>query len=281
MSSAAGKGSVMKGRFFTLIELLVVIAIIAILASILLPTLQKARDHAKTCVCQNNFGQIGKAAMLYSADNHSWLPGYWNSGAGWNNGIGRGFYHGTVKYGMLAPYLGHDSPVNVAGALRKTDGAISRSPLLCPARHVEEVLARWPLGSENVHFSGFALNYELQNRVKLSRIWKPSRTCLFGEPRGDDAETRYMIRRYDSTSSRGYRPAYPHRNPNPEDMMDYYALNGAPGASTVVFSDGRAKLLSRLELPVNSNRSWSILQYCTFWDPEKISVAGLTARDDW
>ncbi len=270
-----------RAEFFTLIELLIVISIIAILASMLLPALQKARARAKESVCRNNFSQFGKAAMLYSSDNHSWLPGYWNSDAGWNNGMGRGFYHGTTRYGMLAPYLGHNSDVSVGSALRTADGTVTRSPLLCPARHVEEVLACWPLGSGDAAFGSFALNYELRNRVKLSRVWKPSRTCLFGEPRGDGTETRYMIRRYDNTSSRDYRPAYPHRNPNPEDMMDYYALNGAPGASTVVFCDGRVDLLSRLKLPVTSNHPWSVVKYCTFWDPEKISPAGLVARDDW
>jgi prepilin-type N-terminal cleavage/methylation domain-containing protein len=69
-----------RSRAFTLIELLVVVAIVALLVSILLPTLSTARAQARRAVCASNLRQLALAAHMYGTEARGPLPpcGWWN-----------------------------------------------------------------------------------------------------------------------------------------------------------------------------------------------------------
>ena len=71
------------GNRFTLIELLVVIAIIAILTSLLLPSLGAAREMAKRTKCAGNLRSISNCIQSYSMDNNDYLPASYDGGWLW------------------------------------------------------------------------------------------------------------------------------------------------------------------------------------------------------
>jgi len=92
-----------RGAAFTLIELLVVIAILALLMSILMPMLQRARKHAKAIACQGNLRQWGILYATYAAENDARLPT-------WREGQTGGPWWGWWGWGWGSSREGRESP---------------------------------------------------------------------------------------------------------------------------------------------------------------------------
>ena len=90
-----------KNNRFTLIELLVVVAIIAILAAILLPALNRAKEYSRRAVCGSQMRQTGFATFMYADDNNGIFPTT-TAESKWGNGIEAiWYYEKFYAHGML------------------------------------------------------------------------------------------------------------------------------------------------------------------------------------
>lgn len=156
---------------FTLIELLIVIGIIAILASILLPALNQAKEMAQRATCQNQVKQIGAAMFMYANDFEGRLPTAVKNTSGTKLCSGSGF---TDRLGLLVyPYGKGQGNVNCVWKKNSSE-YIPREILDCPGKRYTSVWKPWvynywhycaysycvPLSTSNSHGS---FSYTLKN----------------------------------------------------------------------------------------------------------------------
>ena len=106
----------MNKKTFTIIELLVVIAIIAILFTLLVPSLKKARQVSRTAVCMNQQKQIGFAFILYQGDNNGYFPAGKdeNDNVSWDDLLGLYDGRNLTEADMLASSFQQDDNLNKA-----------------------------------------------------------------------------------------------------------------------------------------------------------------------
>ena len=164
-------------RSFTLIELLVVIAIIAILASLLLPSLQVARNKAYDSVCRNNLKQMSYASTLYAGDHNDFLVPA--------NQVY--YYNGSRQSGGEACWFSYLSGRNNLPNYGLNWGKSFYCPK-CPDTKTS--------GTQHVQYKDYGINIYITTGVdsynttwyKISQLKYPSRLFFIGERRCVPAE---------------------------------------------------------------------------------------------
>ena len=248
---------------FTLIELLVVIAIIAILAGMLLPALQQARERGRAASCANNFASVGKAGLMYNDDNKGFYPMLYNAYD--SKKSSRSALSGSKNSGKLAPYLGIDENAPIGGWYQTNSGLFSISKFACPSidgreRFMEGRVKQSGNGRYGISESTWvSMVPGHKDILHASHVKRPTRSLFFGQ--GYMQRLLYV----DANSSNAGAPVTPHQGGNPSRTN--YALTPLPqGAFNGVFLDGHVEMLSIIKIPV-SGLAYSKTDNC-FWFPK-------------
>ncbi len=198
---------------FTLIELLVVIAIVAILASLLLPALSKAKARAQGAACMNNVKQLNLGWGLYSDDHDERLVN--NHGVGETRARRQNWVNHVLDWGASED---NTNLVYLTDALLGPFCGRSAGVFKCPAdKSMSEVGAR---------IRSFAMNSlvgdpgELTNRFNPSLVQnfkttdfsQPSQTFVFLEEHPDSINDGFFMNRLEEEPKWGNLPASYHNN---------------------------------------------------------------------
>jgi len=231
---------------FTLVELLVVVAIIALLLSILLPALNKAREAARHTVCMANQSQVGRAMFLYAQDHRNYLP-YDNLGGSqfnpWWNRVGE--MSDTTDPVRATGYIAYDS--------NQYSGAVWHCPLVdqMPAEpwlKNDRFSAHWGM---NEYLVGNEQDAEATGAARWKHGDVPrrlaetnARTILLGDARtGTFGDLRYFV----TTINHRWGPGSGNKDPWPVELstpLDGRVGDIHNGSVNVIGVDGHGERIA-------------------------------------
>jgi prepilin-type N-terminal cleavage/methylation domain-containing protein/prepilin-type processing-associated H-X9-DG protein len=228
--------SVKRPRQFTLIELLVVIAIIAILASMLLPALQQAKNKANSISCVNNLKQQGLAMVQYTDENDEYYPV--SSADRWE----------TTWDCLIAPYLGLEGNGGPSEWYKNntygdsSSGVIATPVLRCPSEHTTDKVnersytANGLISEDLALCDGRGLLRKTVSR-KTAVITKPVQTICIAEYWGS---SNYQFQTSQSFVSGWTGPGAVPRNGNGRFFHDF--------SQNFLFCDGHVEALNPMHV---------------------------------
>jgi prepilin-type N-terminal cleavage/methylation domain-containing protein/prepilin-type processing-associated H-X9-DG protein len=224
---------------FTLIELLVVIAIIAILASMLLPALAKAKESGKRISCVNNQRQLGLSTIMFADENDGIYPKRLGKGNAWPQQL-RDYYK-DLKILRCA------SDLKAVASLSQPGYGVAAAATTTDSTNADFATRSFLINGFNDYYKASTGN-PLPINVGLAEtaVQLPSDTILFGE-KESGSEHFYM----DSYEGQG--------NDFTEVEQSRHMGRGAGGGSNFTFCDGSTRYLrfGQMLSPINL---WAIIE---------------------
>ena len=263
------KNEMMKKRFFTLLELLIVVAIIAILAGMLLPALNAARDKARSISCTSTLKQIGTAQAMYSGEQDGWitpalmydndsLAGYWF-----------GLLSGTTNDNGSTQTCSAPYGLRFQRSPSKSNGAYGQNSFICPS---EDIVAGWN-GLRKGHYAAGFVGGDFNGTVngvkyphrKASSVIRPTE-CVFAADNvhaqwlylGDTGKM-FVAFRHGGGRDRAYE-----RTTYPLGSWVRSETYKTVGTGNLVYVDGHAASKSYAQLRATANEAGATSNYSAF-----------------